>query len=208
MMAPLPPGIGSSGINDYGRVVETHRLALESQSYRVELVHREFRNGTMTGVSRQTVRVENATRYSATRVQSGTFVDGPSRLVGETVYANGTALFERTSTGVERQPIVDGDVYLRRHTQYLGYYLSVEDSTVVDYQMDPSGSLIRLTTDGDPWPGVQNASGNVVVTGTGVVVQVWRAYDVPGSDVRVVVTLHVSDVGETTVTTPAWVDGS
>jgi len=203
-MSPFPPGVDGTGITGYQRLVDANREQLSGTSYRLSVVYREFVDGETTGVSIQIVQVENATHYRASTMQFGRFESARPQLSDGDVYANGTVRFERTADGVRRTPVTASDPFLARLSRYLGWYLSIEESWIADRESGRRTTTLRIASEGDPWPGVTNATGDAIVTDDGLVRVLRRAYDEPDSGVRVVVTVRVSHVGRTVATRPPW----
>jgi len=204
--ATYPPGVNRSGITAYQRLVSAHESQLANRSHRVTLVYREVKNGTVTGGTTQTVRVENETTYYATATEFGNTESFTPSFTDGTVYANGSVEFERTATGVTRRSPRGAAQFQTALSRYLGWYLSVEDSRIISTTPDGNPSTVSIAMDGDPYPGVTNTTGAAVVTESGVVTQVHRTHSEPGSAVRIVITIRVSDIGTTTVSSPDWAD--
>ena len=200
----FPPGVDRTGITDYQQLVDAHESQLEGRSYRITLSYREVRDGTVTGARTQTVRVENRTTYHATSTEFGRVVSPSPSLGDGDVYANGSVEFERTSTGVTRRPLRGPDSYRTSLSRYLDWYLSVNESRAVAASAEGPTSTIRVATDGDPYPGVTDATGTATVTESGLVTHLYRTHARPDSQVRIVITLRVTDVGTTTVSAPEW----
>ena len=200
----FPPGVDRTGITDYQQLIDAHESQLEGRSYRITLSYREVRDGTVTGARTQTVRVENETTYHATSTEFGRVVSPSPSLGDGDVYANGSVEFERTSTGVARRPLRGPGSYRTSLSRYLGWYLSVNESQTVAASAEGPTSTVRVATDGDPYPGVTDATGTAIVTESGLVTHLYRTHRRPDSQVRVVITLRVTDVGATTVSAPEW----
>jgi hypothetical protein len=196
----LPPGVDASGDVDEERLVAATAAHLRNRSYRVTVTYREFRGGIETAVFSQTARVGNGSRIRVTTARFGTFEDAPPRLVYGDEGVDRRAIVDRDVGGTRERSRAGRDPVLERLSTYLGYYLSVEASRVADRRAVDGTRSVRVVTDGDPWPGVENATGSAVVTEDGLVRMVRRAYGDPNSAVGVVVTIRVSDVGRTNVT--------
>ncbi|MFB6308224.1 MAG: hypothetical protein ABEH35_02750 [Haloarculaceae archaeon] len=202
--AVFPPGMNASGITDADRLANAHEARLGGQSYRATISYHEFEDGDAVGTVVQTVRVVNRTRYRGTRTEIGD-VDGvsPTLTVGD-VYANGSARFVRTESGVRRESLSAEEPYIDRVEQYHRWYLSVEESTITNRTTVEGRPAVQVRIDGDPWPGVRSTTGSAVVTETGIVTLVHRSYIDPDTGRRVVVTVRVSDVGSVSVSPPPW----
>ena len=200
----FPPGVDRTGITDYRQLIDAHESELEGRSYRITLSYREVRDEKVTGARTQTVRVENGTTYHATSTEFGRLVSPSPSLVDGEIYSNGNVEFERTSTGVTRRPLQNPTSHRTALSRYLGWYLSVNESQAVAASTERGTATVRVSTDDDPYPGVTNATGTVIVTESGLVTHLYRTHSTPNSPVRVVITIRVSDVGTTTVSAPEW----
>jgi hypothetical protein len=211
--ATLPPGVGPEGVTDEDDLARAHARALEGRSYRLTLVHRERVDGRPTGVRRETVRVANASRYVST-------VEGYGDLRREPLVVRDAAAYVNGSLRAERDAGVDGSAFgaafsagvggdpADRVATYVRWFLSVEESRVVDVVERDGLRLYWLVLDGDSYPGVENTTGTALVDGTGLVHEVRRSYDYPDEDgVGATVTVRYDGLDATTVEPPAWYEG-
>jgi hypothetical protein len=202
-----PPGVAADGSIDEDTLAEAHTAALAGRSYRLVLTVRVSVDGQPVGLRRESIRVANATSYSADVTRVGSFpIDTPTLADGD-VYANGSARVERIGPSAGRAVPVDAErPYADRVATYLRWYLSVEQSSVAEVVWrDAGGTDYWLTMRGDPWPGVTDTTGTALVTTEGMVREVHRTYRSPDRpSVSADVTLRVTDVGRTTVVPPAW----
>jgi hypothetical protein len=200
----LPPGVSADGDIDAGPLVAAHYEAIVDRSYRLTLTYREAVAGEPTGLRQETVWVEDD-RYLTTAVETGRFRTTPTSLVTGDSYANATTVAVRTKDGVAFRERRNPQALLDGQTRLLGYYLSVESSSIVGATNVAGDWAYWLTTDGDPWPGVTNATGSVLVGRDGLVYEVQRRYDDPDDpEVTIHVTLRIERVGTTTVDPPTW----
>ncbi|MFB6126507.1 MAG: hypothetical protein ABEJ79_04310 [Halolamina sp.] len=204
--ASYPPGVDESGIVDYRALVDANRRVLTNRSYTVTVTYRELSNGTETALFAQTVAVGNATSYRVRTTRFGEFASSPPTLTDGVASDDGGTAARRARSDAVRSSADGRDRVLAALSRYLGYYLSVSESTVADVRVREGTTTVRLRSRGDPWPGVVNATGSAVVSDDGLVRLVRRAYDDPNSEVRVVVTVRISEVGRTAVSTPARTD--
>jgi hypothetical protein len=202
-----PPGVAADGSIDEETLAEAHTAALAGRSYRLTLTVRVYVDGQPVGLRRESIRVANATSYSADVTRVGSFpVDTPTLADGD-VYANGSARVERIGPSAGRaEPVEAERPYADRVATYLRWYLSVEQSRVAEVVWrDAGGTDYWLTMRGDPWPGVADTTGTALVTTEGMVRELRRSYRAPDRpSVSADVTLRVSGVGRTTVVPPAW----
>lgn len=200
----LPPGVSADGDIDAGPLVAAHYEAIVDRSYRLTLTYREAVTGEPTGLRQETVWVEDD-RYLTTAVETGQFRTTPTSLITGDSYANATTVAVRTEDGVAFRERRNPQALLDGQTRLLGYYLSVESASIVGVMNVAGDSAYWLTTDGDPWPGVANTTGSVLVGQDGLVYEVQRRYDDPDDpEVAIHVTLRIERVGATTVDPPTW----
>jgi hypothetical protein len=202
-----PPGVDREGLANIDRLITAHRSRISGTSYAMTIRYREFEAGQVTGVYVETIRVENESRYSTSVTTTGSFETSPRVVVGADVFAsNGTRRVQVDPT----QPFVSrrsSPVRLLGQTaRYLRWSLSVESSTLRGRESNGNHTTYRVTTDGDPYQGIRNASGTVYVTESGLITYGRWTYTTVGSETRVEFSVQTTDVGSTTVGRPGWVD--
>ena len=202
-----PPGVDPEGLANIDRLITAHRSQISDTSYAMTIRYREFEAGQVTGVYVETIRVENKSRYSTSVTTTGSFETSPRVVVGADVFAsNGTRRVQIDPT----QPFVSGRSspvrLLGQTARYLRWSLSVESSTLQGRESSGNHTTYRITTDGDPYQGVRNASGTVYVTESGLITYGRWTYTTVGSETRVEFSVQTTDVGSTTVGRPGWVD--
>lgn len=207
----LPPGIAQSGEIDRATLLEAHGSVLENTSYRLTLSYRESRDGRPTGVHTETIRVANATWYTASVRQRGTFQAPVPALAETDVYANGTARFVRTDEGVDRGILVSYDRYLAGHTRFLSVFLDVTNSSIDDYREDNGTATAFVVTQGNQATLVEGTRGSFDVREDGLVPRARWSYGFASrltgyGNLTATFRVRVSDIGSTTVDRPAWVD--
>ncbi len=209
----LPPGLNRSGDIDRAALVDAHGSILENTSYRLTLTYQERQDGRPTGVHTETIRVENETRYSVDVRRRGT-LQAPVPAIADTdVYANGSARFERTDDGVERSVIISYDRYLAGHTRFLAVFLDVRNASVADYRTSNGTSTTYVVTEGNSATLIRNTAGSFDVREDGLVTRASWSYGFSPQltgygNLSASYELRVTDVGETTVDRPAWVDAA
>lgn len=214
----FPPGLGPDGITDPYLLAEAHADAVTNRSYTLVLAYVESANGTVTSRQVERVSVASPTNY-ATNVSSEGIPSMDSPVVADVeAYADGEVRWERRisvpprsdggmyskrTAGTDRSP---HDYYADRVERYLGWYLSVENSTVEDI-LERNGVTyywVRLGT--DSYPGVENASGRALVTDEGVVVRLERTYETPEPpNATATVRIVYTNRGDSPVDEPPWV---
>lgn len=209
--SPLPPGVSEDGSIDADRLAAAHGEIARNTSYTLELQHREFIVGSEIASQRELVRVESDGVYETTVETHG---DPDESLVVDrrAAYANGSARVERTDDGIRVRPLgpwTDGDRYADRVADYLGWYLSVNESELVASHRVEGRTFYRIRFGSDPWPGTVGESGVAVVDDRGFVYYLTRESEDPDQPgITDVITIRYSLVGETTVTPPRWRTGN
>lgn len=211
----LPPGVGADGSLDVGLLADRTRAVLSNRSYRFVYTYRERIAGRTTVRWRETATVAGPGRYAARVSTLGTPVDEPTTFDRTPVYvADGTAV-ELLRDGSVRRAQTEGvggrrgaarDPFLSRLEQYVDWYLTVEATRLRGRERTANGTVALVALRGDPWPGVENTTGTVVVGPDGLVREIHRSYTLPNDPaVTATVTVRVTAVGETSVDRPAWV---
>ena len=215
-MGGLPPGVTADGSIDEGVLANAHARAVTGQSYRLTITHRELVDGRETAYRRETVFVAAPNRYRTELTGAGRLQHSTLSIASVEAYADGSSRFERqvTDDGFDRAPprpqtvrgVRNGEGrYADRVEDYIEWYLSVSESSIVDIVERNGTRYFWLTLGADPYVGVENSSGSALVDENGVVHEVRRQYDVPRSDgVSAVVSFRYTDFGSTTVSPPAW----
>lgn len=203
-----PPGIeGPNEINIH-RVAGAFLQRLDNRSYRLQITYRERVDGRTTGVYTELLRVSSSDRYAVDVSRVGTFRTGPLTIAGTDLYADGNRRYERLNgSAVRVRPTTTYDPFMLNATQYLGWFLSVRNSSVAGQETRGNTTTYHIVTTGDPDPAMLNASGDVYVTGDGLVrYGRWEYTPTADPDVRVVFRMRVSGVGSTEVAAPEWVE--
>ncbi len=205
----LPPGVESEGISDTDELVEAHRARLIDESFTLRVWHREFVDGRLTGVYVETVRVENASAYSASVSKTGTLRTTPQAIVGADLYVTGGRRYVTdTVVGSYFRSRATPARFRRQIEQYLRWSLSAERTAIAGRDTTPNRTVYRLATEGDSYSLVDGAAGTAYVTDEGLITYGRWTYRQPNrDDVRVEFAVQTSDVGTTTVRRPGWVEG-
>jgi hypothetical protein len=212
-----PPGLGAGGVVDHDALADAHANAVTGQSYRLTITHREYVDGKPAAYRRETVFVAEPTLYRTELEGAGDLERGSLVVAGVEAYADGERRYQRRVVADEfdRRYTVETDAvrgvrngegrYADRVEQYVDWFLSVSDSAIVDSfeRGDVRYYWVRLGA--DPYAGVENSTGSALVDENGVVHEVRREYDYPGSEgVSAAVSIRYTDVGTTTVSPPEW----
>ena len=209
--ADMPPGLDPSGDIDRGALVDAHGSILGNTSYRLTLTYRETENGRPTGVHTETIRVENETRYRVDVGRHGT-LQAPVPTIADTdVYANGSERFERTDDGVERGVIISYDRYLAGQTRFLAVFLDVRSASVADYRTRNGTTTAYVVTEGNSATLIRDIAGSFDVREDGLVTRAGWSYGFSRQltgygNLSASYDVRVTDVGETTIDRPAWID--
>lgn len=218
--ATLPAGLGPDGVVDADTVADTHAKRVTGQSYRLTLTYREYVDGQTTAYRRETVYVASPTEYRTELTGAGRLREADMIISSVEAYADGDSRYERRveDDGFDRpqdesrtvRGVQNGEGrYADRVEQYLGWYLSVSESSLVDVVERDGTRYFWVSLGEDPYPGVANSTGSALVDENGVVHEVHRRYDIPESrGVSAEVSIRYTDIGTTTVDPPAWHDGA
>jgi hypothetical protein len=207
----LPPGVGLDGDVDASALAAAHGRVLDNRSYALVITHREFRDGRPTAMRREVARVADGREYVSSVTGAGETTATVQTVAGVERFANGSVRATRPvddegagrSTRLARTD--PEDPFRDRSVRYVRWFASVRNSTVVEAAERDGRVYYWLALANDPWPGVANSTGSLLVDERGLVHSIRRSYDVPDRPgVSVVVTVEVTNVGETTVTPPAW----
>jgi hypothetical protein len=210
---PFPPGVGEAGIDDPSRLADAHEASLSGRSFRMRIAHREFVDGTLRGVAHERVTVAGPDRYRSDVYRLGRLDHDSTAVATRSSYRNGTTRFVRVNGSAAdadaeslRIEATEPDRFADRSERYVRWYLSVDGSRITGSEERDGTTLLRITLDGDPWPGTSNLTGWALVDRQGTVRMVHREYT-PTRDpsVRIETTVRI-DPDEATVTRPEWVD--
>lgn len=206
----LPPGISRRGIADADAIARAHEYGVAQRSYELTITYREF-NESMRG-KRERIVVENATTYASEIITAGPLSTTPYVIADREIYADGKREFSRipSETG-DGYDVRSGDSepnaaqFAERVEQYLRWFLSVEDSHIRKIESRDGKTFYQVITRGDPWPGVENATGIAVIESHGVVHFLRRVYTLPGSNgTSVTITIEYTEFGNASVEAPSW----
>jgi hypothetical protein len=209
-----PPGLGRDGVTDADALARAHTLALLQGPYRWSVTYREVVNNTTRGYVRETAVVENASAYRTRVERNGTVESGSVLVADHPVYAdgwneyrrieaNGTVRYERQ--GLNREVGVRTPLY-EHPLRVIQWYLSTEESRVVDVFEDGDSRVFRVRGTGDSWPRTTDARTVAVISDEGVVYYLRRSHRPPDWEGRIVVTFRASRLPGGSVAPPPWYD--
>ncbi|MFB6218995.1 MAG: hypothetical protein ABEH77_07455 [Halobacteriaceae archaeon] len=188
----FPPGVSPRGVVDAEALAAAHADRTAGRQYRLTLVQREFVGGNRTGVAREVVHVGPNTTARAVETE-GEFRRDP--LIIDTPPRRGHP--GRWRPGQEP--------YASRVERYLGWFLSVRESSVERTFVRDGRRFYVLSLSGEPWGGATDVTGTALVDETGVVHALRRSATIPGTNVSTVVTIRYefADAGATNATAPS-----
>jgi len=216
----LPPGVTTSGVEDYERLAAAHRAALQRESYTVEFSQTvRLTNGTTVrrSVGGRTVGDDGASR--TWERETGRALCNATGVVGQETWANASVQVVRFryANDTSRYTVITAD----QQYPYRGTGLAVSESLVTE-----NAALVASDTDADPatytllarnltgyrartaaLDHTETSSLRVVVTEDGLVRRATVRYTgtLDGTHAVVVTTIRY-DVGPRTVTRPDWVE--
>jgi len=202
-----PPGVDESGLADYERLVAAHRASLAEGSYTLTVQYRESEDGRVTGTYVETIRVESRRRYSVSVSAAGAFETSPRAIVGADAFSdeNRTWVRLRSTEPFARSRLSTARV-LDQTARYLRWSLSAEESTLGERVREENRTVYRVTTAGDPYPGIRDANGTVYVTDDGLIRYGQWDYVTASDGTRVEFAVRTSEVGTTRVSRPPWAE--
>jgi hypothetical protein len=205
----LAPGLTHEGVVDPAALAAAHEAALGEGPYRVDLTYREQfrRERAFPRAGRyRTVVVEGPTRYHETTTGWGDPAVAPVPVAEREVYADGERRFVRGPNGtVTEGPLATDEVdpHALRAGAYVRLFLDVEQTDVVDAQIEDGRVVYRVAVRGTDRPGIAAYSATALVTGDGLVRELRVSYLQYERDVAV--SVHVRyEPGPTSVDPPSW----
>lgn len=208
-----PPGVGPTGLANPTALAQAHRAAVANASYELTYTYREQRSDGSQATREVTVWVAAEDTFRTAVSTDGEFRDSAPSFVDRPRYANGSHVFEQRGAPGERwyrtypvRPSGGADDYADDARRYLGWFLTVEESSVVERFEREGTTYFRVDLRGDPWPGIDDVSGTAVVDEHGVVHSIRRQYTDDGDGSSVTVTMTYTAFGTATVDPPPWLD--
>jgi len=208
--APYPPGIADEGVVDADELAEAHAGALTGRSYTLALTYRQQHSRLPTLVGVEVIRVASPTNYVTTLRADRPLERSPVTADVE-AFADGETRFERPydeeyrATEASRRQRGVGR-YAHRASVYVRWFLSANETRVVDRFEDGALTLYRVELTGSDWSGAENMSGTAVVDERGVVRFIRVSYRIPETDLTSVVSVRYERIGATSVEPPGWID--
>lgn len=206
-----PPGVASTGITNAELIADRHARLLVGRSYELVLTYREVEEDQLIGAVQEIARVQGPTVYASEIQRLKPPIYDPSIIAETAVYADGqrriTEAAPNRSQPVDRRSGGEGPFTDRVET-YLGWYLTVEDSAVVDRVEHAEHTYYWIRLGNDPWPGLVDSSGQVLIDDRGIVRYLRVTYHRPDDRTRITVEIRYTDIGDTTVEPPEWYNES
>ncbi|MFC7202582.1 hypothetical protein ACFQJC_03585 [Haloferax namakaokahaiae] len=208
----IAPGFSTAGVENATLLAEAHREALGNRSYQWTIGYRESVAGSQTGSEVETVAVEAPNRYLSSVQRSGTLRAFPRPTASEDSFADGSFRYARRPAepdGVAVRVIdpesVDGPGRQAvRAESYIDWYLSTENSRVVNSTTDDDGTqLYEVVGSGNEFPRSVTYTASAVIEESGLVRSMEVTYETRDG-VRVTVWFEYDAMDETTVEPPLW----
>lgn len=208
----LPPGIEQSGVSDVDRLLETHESILRNRSYRLSITYREYVAGEMVGRYRETISVENDTRYRVEVAQWGRLQARTPSLVGRDLYVDGSTRYDRSTDWLGgRAETVSREGILDAHVRNLAVLLDIRESAIVYYESGGAAGTTYLSIIAEHPAWITNKTGSAAVRSDGVVSSVRMSYGYSDQltqfrNLSATHSVRLTDVDSTSVDTPEWVE--
>jgi hypothetical protein len=206
---PRPPGIGPGGVANVSALADAHTATLDGRSYRLTVRHREFVDGTATGVVTERTVVGNATRYRSDLQWAGAIRREPRALGNASAFADGRTRYVRfggEAGATIETPLRPTDRVATRSGRYLRSVLTGSDTRLLGVAEHGETTRIWIAVGRDE--GTEPATtGSILVGENGLVRELHHEYVYRPSDgpsVRVVVTMRI-DPGNVSASPPPWV---
>lgn len=202
-----PPGIVRPNEVNINDAAGAFLGELNGESYTMSMAYREYAAGYLVGAHLETLRVESNERYAVDVSRVGGTESRPLTIAGVDQYADGSVRYLRYSNGsVGTEPTTTYDPFMFNATQYLGWFLSSENSSIASRETRGNTTVYRVLTEGDLDPRFTDARGTLYLTGDGLVRYArWEYRPADHPDLRVVFEMRVTQVGSTSMTVPDWV---
>ena len=206
----LPSGLDESGIADAGALADAHEAAVANRSYRWLVTHEERSEGRTVSTVREVVTVEAPDVYAVALEREGDQANAATLFSETEAYADGEHRYEPVRVAGSRDDVretalgIEDGTFPDRAGTYVEWYLSATRSAITGVHEHENKTFYRIETVGDPYPGAENARASAIVDSRGMVYRLRAEREIPDSDREIVLTFRYADVGNTTVSPPAW----
>lgn len=210
----VAPGVTSAGVQNATRLAAAHRRVVTGESYQWTIGYRESIAGDETGREVEVVRVEAPNVYTSEvqRVDGSALRAYPRPTASEDAYADGTTRYSRRPNepdGIAAR-VLDADVVdgpgrqALRAERYVEWYLSTEQSRVVNSTVEDGTRVYRIEGSGNDFPRSRAYEFTAFVEEGGFVRSMQVSYETRDG-LGVSVWFEYDAVGSTSVVPPQWV---
>ncbi|PSP63198.1 hypothetical protein BRC77_07555, partial [Halobacteriales archaeon QH_8_64_26] len=209
-LGALPPGLSESGIADAEALARAHEAAISNRSYRWVVTYEERSGGRTVSTVREVVTIEAPDVYTVALDRKGDQTYAATLFSETEAYADGEHRYEPVRVAGSRDDVretafgIEDDTFPDRAGTYVEWYLSASRSAITGVHEHDDRTIYRIETAGDPYPGAENARASAIVGSEGTVYRLRAEREIPDSDRTVVLTFRYANVGNATVSPPAW----
>jgi hypothetical protein len=209
-LGALPPGLSESGIADAEALARAHEAAISNRSYRWVVTYEERSGGRTVSTVREVVTIEAPDVYTVALDRKGDQTYAATLFSETEAYADGEHRYEPVRVAGSRDDVretafgIEDDTFPDRAGTYVEWYLSASRSAITGVHEHDDRTIYRIETAGDPYPGAENARASAIVSSEGTVYRLRAEREIPDSDRTVVLTFRYANVGNATVSPPAW----
>ena len=211
---PVAPGVTTAGIENATLLADAHRRAVSNESYQWTLGYLESIAGDEIGREVETIRVEEPHVYvtEVHRVSWAGLRAYPRPTSSEDSYADGSTRYARRpnepdgiAARVLDPAVRDGPGrQALRAERYVEWYLSTEQSRVVNSTVEDGVEVYRIEGSGNDFPRSREYEFVAFVDETGFVRSMRVSYE-NRDGLGITVWSEYDSVGNTTVEPPLWV---
>ncbi|WP_411967168.1 hypothetical protein [Haloferax sp. YSSS75] len=210
----IAPGVTTAGIENATLLADAHRQAVSNESYQWTLGYFESIAGDEIGREVETIRVEEPHVYVSEvhRVSWAGLRAYPRPTASEDSYADGTTRYARRpnepdgiAARVLDPAVLDGPGrQATRAERYVVWYLSTEQSRVVNSTVEDGVEVYRIEGSGNDFPRSRDYEFVAFVDETGFVRSMRVTYETRDG-LGITVWSEYDSVGNTSVEPPLWV---
>ncbi|KAB1198978.1 hypothetical protein GJR99_12420 [Haloferax sp. MBLA0078] len=211
---PIASGVTTAGIENATLLAAAHRDAVSTESYRWTIGYRESIAGDEIGREVEVVRVEEPHVYSSEvqRVSWSGLRAYPRPTSSEDSFADGAMRYARRpnepdglAVRVIDPAVLDGPGrQALRAERYVEWYLSTEQSRVVNSTVEDGVTVYRIEGSGNDFPRSRDYEFVALVEESGFVRSMQVSYETRDG-LEITVWSEYDSVGSTTVEPPSWV---
>ncbi|WP_410766590.1 hypothetical protein [Haloferax sp. DFSO60] len=207
----IAPGLTTAGVENATALATAHREALGNHSYQWTIGYRESIAGNQTGSAVETVAVEAPHRYRSSVQRSGTLRAFPRPTASEDAFADGTFRYARRPSEpdgvavrvIDPETVAGPGRQAIRAESYIDWYLSTENSRVVNSSVENGTQLYEIVGSGNEFPRSVRYTVSAIIEDSGFVRSMEVSYETRDG-VTVTVWFEYRAIDETTVEPPSW----